>query len=112
GTGSPLDYGNLTVSTSGTYTVRATTGGGCPLNMAGSAFVFTYPLPNIYTLSAGSTSYCAGSTSPAHLTLSSSDAGVSYELFKGGVSTGTILSGSGFLLDFGAISSIGPGTYS
>ncbi len=102
GTGAPLDFGNRTVTGTGTYTVKATiVSSGCAVNLNGSAFLFSNPLPNIYTLSAGGTAYCAGPP-VYHVTLNTSDAGISYELFKGGVSTGIIMAGSGTAIDFGA----------
>ena len=99
GTGSSLDFGLQT--TPGNYTVvadNATTL--CTSTMSGVATVSINPLPNVYTLSAGG-SYCAGGTG-IDLTLSGSDAGVSYQLYNGSTPAGSPVAGTGVgTLDLG-----------
>ena len=99
GTFSGLDFGAIT--TVGTYTVTATNATtGCGSNMSGSATIFTNPLPtNTFTVTGGG-AYCAGGSGVA-VGLSSSQAGVSYQLYVSGVSTGSAVSGSGAAITFG-----------
>jgi hypothetical protein len=99
---------DLGVFPAGTYTVHATSTAGCQMDMAGTATVTTNPLPNAYTVSAGG-NYCAGGGG-VDITLSSSDVGISYELWLGVSSTGIIIPGTGSSLDFGFQTAAG--TYS
>jgi hypothetical protein len=107
GTGSALNFGLQ--SAAGTYTVVAynpsTT---CSGNMPGSAVVGINPAPVVYAVTGGG-NFCAGSTSSIHVGLALSDAGISYQLLRGGTPTGLTLIGTGSALDFG-IMTIG-GTY-
>ncbi|MFI5196272.1 MAG: Ig-like domain-containing protein, partial [Chitinophagales bacterium] len=66
-------------------------------------------LPNQYTVTAGSGSYCSGGTG-VPIGLSNSDLGVSYQLFYG-ATPGIILAGTGGALTFGLYTSPG-GPYS
>jgi len=104
GTGSAIDFGAQTVA--GTYTVVATNPAtGCVSNMTGSAAVTVNPLPNIYTLGA-SGAYCAGGTG-VDVVLGGSDAGVNYQLYYGGIASGSPLPGSGAPLHFGLHTGVG-----
>ena len=107
GTGSPIDFGLFT--TTGTYTVSATTGAtGCNNNMAGSVSVGINPLPVVFTLTGGG-NYCAGGAG-VHVGLSGSATGISYQLFNGFAMVGSAVTGTGSSIDFGL--ETGAGTYS
>lgn len=98
GTGSAITFGLQT--TAATYTVFAmNTATGCSNNMTGSAIISIDPLPVAYTVAGGGT-YCAGGAGFS-VTLSSSDLGISYQLFNGAIAVGTPLAGTGAMLDFG-----------
>ena len=106
GTGAAIDFGLQTAA--GTYTVVGTNNTtGCSSNMAGSAAVVINALPAQYTIT-GSGSYCAGGTGIG-LGLSGSSLGVSYQLWKSGVATGSPMSGTGTSFSFGSVT--GAGTY-
>lgn len=76
----------------GTYTVKATNG--CTTaTMSGSVVL---AMPALYQVAGGGT-YCQGGTGMP-VTLSSSQTGISYQLRRGGVNTGTALNGTGSLL--------------
>ena len=107
GIGAALSFGLQTVA--GSYTVIATNAStGCSSNMAGSASVVIYPLPNIYTVTGGG-SFCAGGTGVA-IGLSGSDVGINYQLYLGGLPVvGTIVAGTGGPISFGSRTT--PGTY-
>ncbi len=98
GTFAGLDFGLIT--TVGTYTVTATNATtGCTNSMSGSATVSTTPVPNVFTLTGGG-SYCSGGTGVA-VGLSGSNAGINYQLYIGGVATGSPLAGTGSAITFG-----------
>ncbi len=106
GSNAGLDFGLITAT--GTYTViavNATTG--CTSNMSGSATVSINPLPNVYNVTGGG-NYCPGGPG-VHILLSGSDAGVNYQIYLGGVPSGSPIAGTGTGLDFGFRSA--PGTY-
>ncbi len=105
GTFAGLDFGAIT--TVGTYTVTATNATtGCGSNMSGSATIFTNPLPtNTFTVTGGGP-YCAGGSGVA-VGLSSSQTGVSYQLYVSGVSTGSPVVGSGAAITFGSQTTAG-----
>src|SRR3569833_1010287 len=67
--------------------------------MASTASISIYPLPNAYNVIGGG-SYCAGGTG-VHVFLSTSNPGVSYQLYNGGTAVGGTVSGTGATLDFG-----------
>ncbi len=98
GTGSPLDFGMVFVA--GTYTVIAIDGTtGCNRTMLGSAAVSVNAAPDQYTVYGGGV-LCAGDAGyPVYL--SSSAAGISYQLYKSGIITGTPIPGTGGILNFG-----------
>ena len=104
GTGTALSFGTFT--TAGTYTVIAT-GTSCGTTMSGSAVITVNPLPNVYTVTGGG-SYCTGGAG-VHIMLSSSDVGISYQLYFAGTTMGSPLPGTGISLDFGLFTS--PGVY-
>jgi len=103
GTGFTLDFGLIT--TAGIYSVVATTTHSCINDMTGFDTVTVLPSPTAYSVVGGG-SYCAGS-SGANVSLSSSDAGTSYQLYHGTVPVGPPISGIGTALDFGAQTVIG-----
>ncbi len=105
GTGSALTFGLQTLT--GTYTVVASnTTTGCIATMSGSPTISILPLPTAYTVTPGTGSYCAGSAG-VHVLLSNSTSGVNYQLLNGTTLVGTPVSGSSFLLDFGAQTAAG-----
>ncbi|MES2704913.1 MAG: T9SS type A sorting domain-containing protein [Bacteroidota bacterium] len=106
GTGSAISFGLQT--SAGTYSVLATDGAtGCTGAMLGTAPVAVNPLPVAYTVTGGG-GYCTGNPAPV-IGLSSSEAGVSYRLYRGATLVTTI-TGTGSGITFGAQSVAG--TYS
>jgi len=104
GTGSAINFGLQTGS--GSYTVVATNSTtGCTNNMLGSATVSINPLPIVYLVTGGG-SYCAGGTG-VHIGLTTSDAGVDYQLMNGSLLVGGPVAGLGTPLDFGLITAAG-----
>ena len=98
GTGYAVDFGLQT--TLGAYTVVATnTTTGCTANMTGSVSVLVNTLPDVFTVLGGG-NYCAGGAG-VHVGLSNSVIGISYSLYRGGITLVATLSGSGGPLDFG-----------
>jgi len=104
GTGGAVDFGVF--STVGIYTVVATnTVTGCTANMAGVATISTNPLPYGFNVTGGG-SYCSGSTGlPVGLDFSAT--GITYQLYRGGVSVGSPVSGTGAPITFGIQSVVG-----
>jgi uncharacterized protein YjdB len=106
GTGSSLNFGVYTAP--GTYTVIATsTLTGCAATQSGTATVTVNPLPVVRTVTGGG-NYCSGGLG-SDVMLSTSDLGVIYELYLGGVAQGILLAGNGTALDFGPQTT--PGVY-
>lgn len=98
GTGSAISFGLQTGI--GTYTVMATDATTfCTNEMTGSAVVSSSAPPAIFTVSGGGV-YCSGSTG-VDVTLTGSAVGVNYQLYIGGVATGSPMAGTGSALDFG-----------
>jgi Secretion system C-terminal sorting domain/Ig-like domain CHU_C associated len=99
GTGMSIDLGAQTVAA--TYKVLATnTGTGCVDTMSTSVNVSINPLPNRYsTLSVGS-NFCAGGTG-IPVSLSNSDAGITYQLYNGTATSGGPVAGTGSGISFG-----------
>jgi len=98
GTGASIDFGLETIA--GTYTVIATNAvTGCNSNMAGSAIVVILPSPAVYTVIGGGT-YCTND-SGADVSLSNSDIGIDYQLYRISTPTGAAVAGTGTMLDFG-----------
>ena len=104
GTGGLLDFGLQT--TPGVYTVMAvnptTT---CVSSMLGSATVSVKALPMPYYLS-GSGDVCTGSTGNK-IMLSSSETGVTYQLYKNGIAIDAAIAGLSTALNFGIHSDAG-----
>ncbi len=97
GTGSPIDFGILSVA--GVYTVDATNPStGCVGNMAGSATITINPLPLVYTVTGGG-SYCPGGTGVG-VGLSGSNSGVNYKLYRGTTLVSTV-AGNDSTINFG-----------
>ncbi|MCD6011756.1 MAG: C-terminal target protein [Flavipsychrobacter sp.] len=105
GAGGAVSFGLQTAA--GVYTVVATNGAGCTSTMSGSATVYVYANPSVYTVSGGG-GYCTGTTG-VHIYLSGSNTGISYKLFRNGTPTYS-MSGTGSSLDFGLYTTAG--TYS
>ena len=106
GTGFPIDFGLQTLN--GSYTVVATSSStGCSNNMTGSVTVFAEPLPASFTVIGGG-NYCPGGTGE-HVGISGSTTGITYQLFNGGVASGSPHAGTGSSLDFGLQTA--PGVY-
>ncbi len=102
--GGALDFGAETLA--GSYTVIATTPSGCTGNMTGSGTININPLPIIYTVTGGG-GYCAGTVTGVHIGLSSSNAGISYQLMTGSTQIGAPVPGTGGALDFGTFTTTG-----
>ena len=103
GTGMALNFGP---QLAGTYTVLSTNNTTtCSNNMTGNAIVGINPLPLAYSVM-GTGSYCAGGTGIA-LGLQNSQSGVSYQLYLGGVPSGTPVAGTGAPISFGLKTSAG-----
>jgi hypothetical protein len=103
GTGSSLSWPAMT--TAGTYFVRATDlSTGC-MSATATATLAIHPLPTVYSVTGGG-SYCAGG-SGVTIGLSSSDAGVSYQLIAGSSTAGPPITGTGSAISFGLHTSAG-----
>lgn len=98
GTGSAISFGTFT--NAGTYTVLATNNAtSCTRPMTSNAIVIVNPLPLTYSMTGGG-EYCAGA-SGVNVGLSSSEAGINYQLYRGGTAVGSPLSGTGAAISFG-----------
>lgn len=107
GTGSALDFGTFTAA--GTYSVFATNATtSCVNNMTGVSTIIVNPLPNVHNISGGG-GFCIGGLGVA-VGLSTSDTGISYQLYRGITASGTPVSGTGAAISFGQ-QTVG-GTYS
>jgi hypothetical protein len=99
GSSSALDFGLQTAT--GVYTIVATnTATGCTNQMTGSATVTINPNPSVYSVTAASSSYCAGG-SGIDIMLSGSAPGVDYQFYNGTMPLGASVAGTGLPLDFG-----------
>ncbi len=87
--------GIVTGATAGTATITYALLTGC----SAIASITVNPLPIIYTV-LGTAAYCAGDTG-VHVTMSSSDLGISYQLYKGLSLIGAAHAGTSLPLDFG-----------
>jgi hypothetical protein len=104
GTGAVISFGSQTAA--GTYTVIATnTTNSCPNPMSGNATVNIDALPAAYTVTGGG-AYCAGGTG-FNVGLSSSAAGINYQLYNGASAVGSPVAGTGASLDFGVQNTAG-----
>lgn len=106
GNGLPISFG--TYLTEGHYSVIATNNNGCNSLMNNVVSVFTYPLPEKFTVYGGGT-YCENDPSLGIL-LESSQSGVNYELLKDAEPTGIIIPGNDLPISFGDFD--GTGYYS
>ncbi len=98
GSGTILDFGLLTPA--GTYSVTATNAvTGCVSAMNGTATVTINPLPVAYSVT-GTGGYCTGGTGVL-VGLSGTDAGINYQLYRGGVAIGSVVAGTGGSISFG-----------
>jgi hypothetical protein len=98
GTGSSINFGPQTI---GSYTVIASNAtSGCASNMGGSVLVGINAAPAAHAVTGGG-NYCLGG-SGVHVGISSSDAGINYQLYNGGVAVGHVYAGiTGTSIDFG-----------
>ncbi len=99
GTGGALSFGTQTVA--GTYSVTGTGTSVCVANMSGTATVITAPA--IYSLSGGTACASTGVT----ISLSGSESGISYQLYRGAGTVGSPVSGTGSALSFGFQNALG-----
>lgn len=108
GINAPLSFGLIT--TTGTYTVKATDiTYGCVNTMASNAVIVSNPLPSVYAVTGGG-SFCAGGTG-VHVGLSNANAGITYTATNGTFSTALTPSVNG-ALDFGLMTNGGTYTVS
>jgi Secretion system C-terminal sorting domain len=106
GTGSAISFGSQTLA--GVYTVIATnTTTGCTRTLSGSTTIAVLFLPAVMPVTGGG-SYCIGGTG-VNVYLPGSAIGTNYQLYIGGVPTGSPVAGVGALLSFG-LQTV-PGTY-
>jgi hypothetical protein len=99
GTGGVLTFGMMTAA--GVYSVSATDQTtGCSRGMSGTTAVSVNALPALHSISGGG-SYCAGGTG-VEIGIGVSEAGVSYQLYQGGMATGSAVMGTGGTISFGA----------
>lgn len=85
---------------SGSYTVKVNAVNSCGTSIWSTELSCTLSMSPTAFFLAGGGSYCEGG-SGVELTLDGSETGVDYELFHEGVSTGTIVAGTGSALSFG-----------
>lgn len=105
--GTTVDFGTITAA--GIYTVHAVnTATGCEANMTGSATVTINQQPIVYAVTGGG-AYCAGGSGRS-VDLTSSDAGITYQLYLGSAAVGDPVLSTGGALSFGL--QTGAGTYS
>jgi len=105
GSGFALNFGLQTAG--GSYTVKATSVlNGCVNTMLDTATIAIVPLPTAYAASITGPNpvypgyYCATDTG-VHIYLPSSDAGVTYQLWRGTTMAGSTVPGTGSSVDFG-----------
>lgn len=98
GTGSAITFGPQALA--GNYTVIATSNAtNCSNIMNSSATINVNPNPAVFTVTGGG-NYCNGAAG-VHVGLSTSAAGVQYQLYDNGAMVGRPLPGTGAALDFG-----------
>ena len=104
GTGSAMTIHSVAVA--GTYTVSATdTTTTCRNDMAGSATIIVNPLPRIDTVIGGGTMCFSGTG--VSIGLDSSENGVNYQLMMGATPVFTSVTGLGFPINFGTVTTAG-----
>jgi uncharacterized protein YjdB len=98
GTGSSLNFGMQTAA--GTYTIVGTNSvTGCTNAMTGSTSITISANPVVYSVMGGG-SYCATGAG-RDVSLTSSDAGINYQLYNGMTASGVAIGGTGSSIDFG-----------
>jgi photosystem II stability/assembly factor-like uncharacterized protein len=91
---------DITVSTSGAYSVTATNAAGCTNTSSVTVTVSSAcTTPTAYTVTGGG-SYCSGGAGVA-VGLSNSETGISYQLKNGATDVGSSVSGTGSAISFG-----------
>jgi hypothetical protein len=106
GTGEALSFGTYT--TAGTYTVSATnTTTSCAANMSGSAVININATPTVFSVGGGG-GFCTGALGVT-VTLSGTEVGINYQLYRSGLPVGGPVAGTGSILNFGYQTE--PGTY-
>jgi subtilisin-like proprotein convertase family protein len=104
GTGIAISFGLQTAA--GTYSVLATNATtGCTRGMIGTVTITIVALPTVYSVTGGG-HYCAGGTGVT-VGLSSSQAGVSYQLYNGAAVAGAPVTGTGTAISFGSYTDAG-----
>ncbi len=93
------------LTTQETYSVTVTSVSGC--SATGSVIVPVYPMITVYNVTGGG-SFCAGETG-VYITLSGTETGINYELWRNGIPTGTILAGNCCVFTFTGVNV--PGNY-
>jgi len=105
GSGTAVDFGAEAVP--GTYTVAGTNAAtGCSNTMAGDAIIAVNGSPSAYTVTGGG-SYCTGSSVMPSVSLSSSNSGINYQLYRSGTATGAPVTGTGATINFGTETAAG-----
>ncbi len=97
GTGAALNFGAQLAGSYSVVAINASTT--CTNNMAGTAFITANPLPTVYTLTGGG-GYCSGGSGVA-IGLSSSNTGISYQLYNTSGAAGLPVLGTGTTISFG-----------
>jgi hypothetical protein len=103
GTGAALDFGLFTDA--GIYTVQAVNSFGCSVPMNLSATITINPLPLPFSIVGGG-AYCDGD-SGVSISLTGSQTGVFYFLWKDGVPSGNSIHGTGSAISFDQITAAG-----
>ncbi len=104
GNGGPLTFGAITDG--GAYMVTATnTLTGCTSFMNGTANLIVNLPPTVQVVTGGG-DYCAGGAG-VEVGLSSSNTGISYQLYKGGAVAGAPVAGTGAEISFGNVTTAG-----
>jgi hypothetical protein len=104
GNGGPLTFGVITDG--GAYMVTATnTLTGCTSFMNGTANLIVNLPPTVQVVTGGG-DYCAGGAG-VEVGLSSSNTGISYQLYKGGAVAGASVAGTGAAISFGNMTAAG-----
>jgi len=103
GTTGALDFGLRTAA--GVYSVVATNSlTSCVNNMPDSVTVVIQPAPNAYPVTVTDSGFYCAVDAGVHIGLANSDVGISYQLYRSGVTpvaVGSVMAGTGASLDFG-----------
>jgi hypothetical protein len=98
GTGSSMSFGPFT--TTGTYTIVGNPGTACATAMSGNATIVTGTSSHTLFSVLGGGTYCAGGAGVV-ISLSGSQAGISYQLYNGITAVGPPVTGTGAPISFG-----------